>query len=82
MHCNGLQQAFPLSYYTSKSEQVEKSLVLPKYYMSRQALLYLYISDQLVTNYNDNRQPCLLLVVCNHNMTPLASYFTIKMKKI
>ena len=29
----------------------------------RQALLYLYINDQLVLNYNDSRKPCLMLVV-------------------
>ena len=32
VHCNGLQKTFLLSYHTTKSEQVENSLVLPKYY--------------------------------------------------
>ena len=45
---------------------------------------YIYINDQLVSNYNDGRQSCLMLVVlsqnfCGHNMTSLASYFTVKM---
>ena len=31
-------------------------------YLCRQALLYLYINDQLVINYNDSRQPCLINV--------------------
>ena len=31
MHWNGIQNTFLLSYYTSKSEQAENSLVLPKY---------------------------------------------------
>ena len=30
VHWNGLQKTFLLSYYTSKSEQAENSLVLPK----------------------------------------------------
>ena len=32
VHCNGLQKTFLLSYHTTKSEQVENSLVLPNYY--------------------------------------------------
>ena len=28
----------------------------------RQALLWLYVNDQVVLNYNDSRQPCLMLV--------------------
>ena len=30
VHWNGIQKTFLLSYYTSKSEQAENSLVLPK----------------------------------------------------
>ena len=45
VHWNGLQKTFLLSYYTSKSEQAENSLVLPTLCL----LLDFYFLEQLVT---------------------------------
>ena len=39
--------------------------VAKKYVISRQALL-LHVNDQLVTNCNDNRYSCLILIIVLH----------------
>ena len=31
--------------------------------LSRQALLWLHVNDQLVINCNDSRRPCIMLVI-------------------